>query len=88
MAVNYVVVKTTNGDWGVKRHGTDSFSMRAINTAEAIKLGRVLSIKNNGKLVIVENTIRQRIYFGAINSKGTFLSIQKLFWVTLIRIII
>lgn len=60
MAVNYVVVKNASGDWGVKRHGTDNFSMRAINKAEAIKLGRVLSIKNNGKLVIVENTIRQK----------------------------
>lgn len=59
MAVNYVVVKTANGDWGVKRQGTGSFSMLAENKTEAVKFGRVLSIKNNGKLVIVEKAIKQ-----------------------------
>lgn len=57
MHVNYVVVKNADGDWGVKRQGSGSFSMHAENKTEAVKLGRVLSIKNNGKLVIVEKNI-------------------------------
>ena len=60
MSIHYVVSKTNNGGWGVKRQGTSRFSIQANNKNEAIKMGRVLSIKNNGKLVIVDHSNKEQ----------------------------
>ncbi len=60
MAVYYIVGKVINGDWSVKRQGASSFRLLADNKSDAVKFGRVLSIKNNGYLVIVEHTINQQ----------------------------
>lgn len=60
MSIHYVVSKTNNGGWGVKRQGTGRFSMHTANKNEAIKMGRVLSIKNNGKLVIVDHSSKEQ----------------------------
>lgn len=60
VSIHYVVSKTKNGDWGVKRQGKSRFSIHADNKPEAIKIGRVLSIKNNGKLVIVDHSGKER----------------------------
>lgn len=59
MTVYYVVSKTNEGSWGVKRQGASRYSIHATNKNEAIKMGRVLSIKNNCKLVIVDNSSRE-----------------------------
>lgn len=56
VSIHYVVSKTKNGDWGVKRQGTNRVSIHTENKNEAIKMGRILSIKNNGKLVIIEHS--------------------------------
>ena len=60
MLIHYVVSKTNNGGWGVKRQGTSQFSIQTDNKNEAIKLGRVLSIKNNGKLVIIDHLNKEQ----------------------------
>ena len=60
VSIHYVVSKTNNGGWGVKRQGTSQFSIHANNKNEAIKMGRVLSIKNNGKLVIVDHSSKEQ----------------------------
>ena len=59
MSIHYVVSKTNNGGWGVKRQGTSRFNIQSNNKKEAIKMGRILSIKNNGKLVIVDYSIKE-----------------------------
>lgn len=60
MSIHYVVSKTKKGCWGVKRQGTSRFSIHADNRNEAIKMGRVLSIINNGKLVIVDSSCKDQ----------------------------
>lgn len=59
MSIHYVVSKTNNGGWSVKRQGTSRFSIQANNKNEAIKMGRVLSIKNNGKLLIIDHSSKE-----------------------------
>lgn len=58
--IHYVVSKTNNGGWGVKRQGTSQFSIQTDNKNEAIKMARVLSIKNNGKLVIIDHLNKEQ----------------------------
>lgn len=56
MAANYVVSKTSKGNWNVHRLGENRIIIHADTKNEAIKMGRVLSIINDGRLVISEQS--------------------------------
>lgn len=56
MGANYVVSQTSKGFWSVQRQGEKQIRIHADTKKEAIKMGRVLSIKNNGKLVIIDHS--------------------------------
>ncbi len=57
MAVSYVVSKNSKGNWSVQRQGDKQINIHTDTKNEAIKIGRVLSIKNDGILVIAEPSI-------------------------------
>jgi len=56
--IHYVVCRSSEGGWTVKRDGELTVSIYAKTKKEAIKVGRILSIKHSGQLMIADKTTR------------------------------
>ena len=68
MAIRYTIVKTSNGGWDVKRQNAKQISVHADTKHEAIKMGRVLSIKHDGVFVL-DNCSQQCMQEKKVNTK-------------------
>ena len=68
--IHYVVCRSSEGGWTVKREGELTVNIYAKTRKEAIKVGRILSIKHSGKLMVADKTTRNDSDTSNNNIKG------------------